>query len=63
MRRAPAWRLRVLSWHLAFVTTMQKRGPGSQTWLRIPAMLHVKRQALARMLRGHGETELAERAL
>jgi hypothetical protein len=27
------------------------------------AMLHVKRQTLARMLRGHGENELAERAL
>jgi hypothetical protein len=26
-------------------------------------MLHVKRQTLARMLRSHGETELAERAL
>src|SRR2546423_10116255 len=31
--------------------------------LRIPAMLHVRRQTLARMLRSHGENALAERAL
>lgn len=42
---------------------MQKHRPGSKTWLRIPAMLHVKRQTLAHMLRSHGENELAERAL
>jgi hypothetical protein len=32
-------------------------------WLRIAAMLHVERHTLARMLRSHGESELAERAL
>ena len=42
---------------------MQKHGPGSGTCLRMAAMLRVKRQTLARMLRGHGENELAERAL
>jgi hypothetical protein len=35
----------------------------SQPWLRIAATMHVERQTLARMLRSHGEDQLADRAL